>query len=181
MASSTRATKRTISSASLVQPIGQLAGSRLHSPRVRVRPQMLANIIHGALYFLPIFAVTFLIGGISRLPSLPRESMKSTKDFWSPASYSSHAATHNSVVAGGDWHRIRVIIGKEVFGGTGMNVLNPHHCACFPFLAIPLKSPATSLGMGLATPLTRCLALYLAQAAQPGSTVITESAVGADL
>ena len=78
-----------------------------------------------------------------------------------------------------------VIIGKEVFGGTGMNVLNPALTArAFLFFAYPaqISGDAPWIAADVSTiPDQISGATYLAQAAQPGSTFVTENALGGQL
>ena len=86
----------------------------------------LANILHGALYFFPIYIVTLVAGGIAEVifATIRRHEvnegflvtsmlytliMPATTPLWQVAL---------GIVFG-------VIIGKEVFGGTGKNFLNP--------------------------------------------------------
>jgi Na+-transporting NADH:ubiquinone oxidoreductase subunit B len=103
------------------------------------QPGFLANFAHGAIYFLPVFAMTFLVGGhIEVAFALARKheinegflvtgfllplTLPPTIPLWQVA----------MGVAFG------VIIGKEVFGGTGMNVLNVALTArAFLFFAYP--------------------------------------------
>jgi len=102
---------------------------------------MLACVVHGALYFLPIFIVTFAVGGaIEVLFSIVRKhevnegflvtgfllplTLPATMPLWQVA----------LGVAFG------VLVGKEVFGGTGMNVLNPALTGrAFLFFAYPAE------------------------------------------
>ena len=87
---------------------------------------ILANIIHGALYFFPVYIVTLLVGG-----------------FWEVlfAVVRKHKVTEGFLVTGLLFPLILpptiplwqvavgisfgVVFGKEVFGGVGMNILNP--------------------------------------------------------
>ena len=100
---------------------------------------ILACMIHGALYFLPVYAVTMLVGGhaevifaIARKHEINEGflvtgllfplTLPPTIPLWQVAL---------GIVFG-------VVIGKEVFGGTGMNVLNPALVArAFLFFAYP--------------------------------------------
>ncbi len=100
-----------------------------------------ANMIHGALYYLPILIVTFAIGGnIEVLFSVVRKheinegflvtgmlfplTLPPTIPLWQVAIGISFG----------------VFIGKEIFGGTGMNVLNPALTArVFLFFAYPAE------------------------------------------
>ncbi len=101
----------------------------------------LSNLIHGLLYYVPILIVTFSVGGgCELLFSLVRKHdinegflvtgmlfpliLPPTLPLWQVA----------TGVAFG------TIIGKEVFGGTGMNILNPAlTCRAFLFFAYPAQ------------------------------------------
>ena len=147
---------------------------------------VVANIIHGALYFLPIFAVTFLIGGHIEVAFAVARKHEVNEGFLVtgflfPLTLPPTIPLWQVAIG----IAFGVIIGKEVFGGTGMNVLNPALTArAFLFFAYPAQISGDQpwVAADVATlPDSVSGATYLAQAAQPGSTVITESAVGADL
>lgn len=100
-----------------------------------------ACLVHGALYYLPILLVTFAVGGgCEALFSIVRKheinegflvtgmlfplTLPPTTPLWQVA----------LGIAFG------VIIGKEIFGGTGMNILNPALTArAFLFFAYPAQ------------------------------------------
>lgn len=100
---------------------------------------VLACMIHGALYFLPVYIVTMLVGGhaevifaVARKHEINEGflvtgllfplTLPPTIPLWQVAL---------GILFG-------VVIGKEVFGGTGMNVLNPALVArAFLFFAYP--------------------------------------------
>lgn len=101
----------------------------------------LANVLHGLLYFLPVFLVTNLVGG-----------------FWEAifAAVRGHEINEGFLVTGLLFPLILppsiplwqvaigisfgVVIGKEVFGGTGKNFLNPALTArAFLFFAYPAQ------------------------------------------
>jgi Na+-transporting NADH:ubiquinone oxidoreductase subunit B len=102
---------------------------------------VLACIAHGALYFLPVLIVTFAIGGgwevifaVARRHEVNEGFLvtgmlfplvlPATIPLWQVALGISFG----------------VIIGKEVFGGTGMNILNPALTArVFLFFAYPAE------------------------------------------
>lgn len=102
---------------------------------------VLACMLHGAVYFLPIYIITMLIGGHCEvLFSIVRKhevnegflvtgllfplTLPPTIPLWQVA----------LGIAFG------VVIGKEVFGGTGMNILNPALTArAFLFFAYPAQ------------------------------------------
>ena len=86
----------------------------------------IANILHGAMYFFPIYIVTLVAGGIVEVifATVRRHEvnegflvtsmlytliMPATTPLWQVAL---------GIIFG-------VVIGKEVFGGTGKNFLNP--------------------------------------------------------
>ncbi len=98
-----------------------------------------ACFVHGGLYYLPVLAVTFAVGG-----------------FWEMlfASVRKHDVNEGFVVTGMLFPLILpptiplwevalgvsfgVVVGKEIFGGTGMNVLNPALVGrAFLFFAYP--------------------------------------------
>ncbi|MCB1145269.1 MAG: NADH:ubiquinone reductase (Na(+)-transporting) subunit B [Leptospiraceae bacterium] len=122
----------------------------------------LANILHGALYFVPVFLVTNIVGG-----------------FWEVifASVRKHEVNEGFLVTGILFPLIlpatiplwqvaigisfAVVLGKEVFGGTGMNFLNPALTArAFLFFAYPQEISGDSVwvaaeGFAGATPLAQ--------------------------
>lgn len=102
---------------------------------------VLSCIVHGGLYFLPVLLVTFAVGG-----------------FWETlfALVRGHEINEGFLVTGmlipltlppaiPLWQvalgtSFGVVIGKEVFGGTGMNILNPALTArAFLFFAYPAE------------------------------------------
>ncbi|MFV2071301.1 MAG: NADH:ubiquinone reductase (Na(+)-transporting) subunit B [Thermoanaerobaculales bacterium] len=102
---------------------------------------VLACFVHGALYFVPIFVVVFAAGGAVEVlfASVRRHEINEgffvtgfllplilppTIPLWQVAT---------GVVFG-------VLIGKEIFGGTGMNIFNPALIArAFLFFAYPAQ------------------------------------------
>ncbi len=101
----------------------------------------LSCLIHGALYFFPVVLVTFMVGGgIEALFAIVRK----------------HEINEGFLVTGTLFPLILppmiplwqvalgiafgVLIGKEIFGGTGMNILNPALTArAFLFFAYPAQ------------------------------------------
>jgi Na+-transporting NADH:ubiquinone oxidoreductase subunit B len=99
------------------------------------------NVMHGAVYFVPIFLVTFIVGGhIEMLFAAVRK----------------HEVNEGFLVTGFLFPLIcpptiplwqvalgisfGVVVGKEVFGGTGMNVFNPALTGrAFLFFAYPAQ------------------------------------------
>lgn len=102
---------------------------------------LLACIVHGALYFVPVLLVTYAVGGVCEAVfSIVRKheinegflvtgmlfplTLPATIPLWQVA----------IGIAFG------VVIGKEVFGGTGMNILNPALTSrAFLFFAYPAQ------------------------------------------
>ena len=99
----------------------------------------LANMVHGSLYFVPLYAVTMVVGlGWEVLFAVVRK-MEVNEGFFvtgllfplicPPATPLWQAALAVSFA---------VVLGKEVFGGTGMNFMNPALVArAFLFFAYP--------------------------------------------
>ncbi len=102
---------------------------------------IVANIVYGALHFLPIFITAFAVGGLIEVGF---------------AIVRNHEVNEGFLVTGFLFPLILpptiplwqvaigiafgVIIGKEVFGGTGMNVLNPALTGrAFLFFAYPVQ------------------------------------------
>jgi Na+-transporting NADH:ubiquinone oxidoreductase subunit B len=101
----------------------------------------LSCVVHGALYFVPVLAVTYAVGGAwEGLFSQVRRheinegflvtgmliplTLPPTIPLWQVAIGTSFG----------------VVIGKEIFGGTGMNILNPALTArAFLFFAYPAE------------------------------------------
>ena len=102
---------------------------------------LLSCLVHGALYYLPILVVTFGVGGLWEvLFAVVRK----------------HEVNEGFVVTGMLFPLILpptiplwqvalgisfgIVVGKEIFGGTGMNVLNPALVArAFVFFAYPAQ------------------------------------------
>lgn len=86
----------------------------------------LANIAHGALYFLPIYIVTLVAGGIFEVVFATIRGHEVNEGFLVTSMLYAlimPASTPLWQVALGII--FGVVIGKEVFGGTGKNFLNP--------------------------------------------------------
>ncbi len=123
------------------------------------------NILHGAVYFFPVYAVTIIAGGIWEVIfSIIRKEeinegflvtsllfpliLPATIPLWQVAIGVSFG----------------VVIGKEVFGGTGMNIVNPALlCRAFLFFAYPAEISGDAVwvavdGFSQATPLSQAAA-----------------------
>src|SRR5690606_34949790 len=144
---------------------------------------ILSCFIHGALYFLPIFLVTQIAGG-----------------FWEVlfASVRKHEVNEGFLVTGmlfpltlpptiPLWQvaigiSFGVVIGKEIFGGTGKNFLNPALTArAFLYFAYPADITGETIwvavdGFSAATPLGA-----LANSGSGGTMAAVTSASGLDI
>jgi len=100
-----------------------------------------ACIVHGACYFLPIYIVGLAIGGIWEVVFAVVRGHEVTEGFLVtsalfplvlPATLPLWQAALGITFG--------IVIGKEVFGGVGMNILNPALCArAFLFFAYPAQ------------------------------------------
>ncbi|GAB4339427.1 MAG: NADH:ubiquinone reductase (Na(+)-transporting) subunit B [Calditrichia bacterium] len=123
---------------------------------------ILGNMVHGALYFFPVYIITLLAGG-----------------FWEVlfAAVRKHEVNEGFLVTSLlfplilppdiPWWQVvigisfGVVIGKEVFGGVGMNILNPALTArAFLFFAYPAEISGDRVwvavdGISKATPLAQ--------------------------
>jgi Na+-transporting NADH:ubiquinone oxidoreductase subunit B len=100
---------------------------------------MTANIFHGLLYFVPVFAMTFIVGGHVEVAfALARKHEINegflVTGFLFPLTLPPTIPLWQVAIG----ITFGVIIAKEVFGGTGMNVLNVALTArAFLFFAYP--------------------------------------------
>jgi len=101
----------------------------------------LANVLHGALYFLPLYMVTMAIGGAWEVLFAVVRRVEVNEGFFvtgllfplilPPSTPLWQAAIGIS---------FGVVLAKEVFGGTGMNFVNPALAArAFLFFAYPAE------------------------------------------
>ncbi len=138
---------------------------------------LFACILHGALYYLPVLLVTFAVGGgCEALFAIVRKHdinegflvtgmlfpliLPPTIPLWQVA----------MGIAFG------VIIGKEVFGGTGMNILNPALTArAFLFFAYPAQISGDLVWTAANTTVDGVSgATWLAQAALTGPAALNQ-------
>ena len=143
----------------------------------------LACMVHGGLYYLPVLAVTFAVGG-----------------FWEMlfASVRKHEVSEGFLVTGMLFPLIMpptvplwqvalgvtfgVVVGKEIFGGTGMNVMNPALVGrAFLFFAYPAEHSGDTAWVAAQTsPDGVSGATLLAQATLGGSPAVTEAVTAWD-
>ncbi|SHE51262.1 Na+-transporting NADH:ubiquinone oxidoreductase subunit B [Microbulbifer donghaiensis] len=97
------------------------------------------NFVHGAMYFLPIYAVTFIVGGIWEVLFAAVRGHEVNEGFFVTSILFALTCPPDLplwMVAMGI--SFGVVIGKEVFGGTGKNFLNPALTGrAFLFFAYP--------------------------------------------
>lgn len=95
--------------------------------------------VHGAIYFLPVLVVTFATGGAIEVASAVIRGHEVNEGFFVtgmliPLTLPATIPLWQVVLGTG----FGVLIGKEIFGGTGMNFLNPALVArAFLFFAYP--------------------------------------------
>ena len=141
---------------------------------------LISCVIHGALYYLPVLLMTFMVGGnCEALFSIVRQ----------------HEINEGFLVTGMLFPLILpltiplwqvalgiafgVIIGKEIFGGTGMNILNPALTSrAFLFFAYPAQISGDAVWIAADTSVDGSSgATWLANAAVSGSAALVSSTV----
>ena len=136
-----------------------------------------ACIAHGALYYLPVLLVTFAVGGAWEMLF---------------ASVRRHEVNEGFLVTGMLFPLVLpvtiplwqvalgisfgVVIGKEIFGGTGMNILNPALTArAFVFFAYPAEMSGNSVWIAASTGSDGISgATWLAESAETGAVAFTQ-------
>jgi len=110
--------------------IKEMAGWRislLQLTGIGLDPQsLISNIFHGLLYFLPIYITTLIAGGICEVTFATIRGHEVNEGFLVSSmlfALTLPASTPLWQVALGI--AFGVVVGKEVFGGTGKNFLNP--------------------------------------------------------
>ncbi|HHC75076.1 MAG TPA: NADH:ubiquinone reductase (Na(+)-transporting) subunit B [Thiothrix sp.] len=132
-----------------------------------------ANFFHGLTYFLPIYMTTFIVGGIAEVVFALTRGHEVNEGFFVTSILFSLTLPPDIplwMVAAGI--TFGVVIGKEVFGGTGKNFLNPALVGrAFLFFAYPAEMSGDAVWVAVdgytgATP--------LATAAAGGVAALTE-------
>lgn len=119
-----------------------------------------SNLVHGALYFLPIYLVTLTVGGIWEVLFATVRGHEVNEGFLVSSMLYTLIMPPNMPL----WQvalgiSFGVVIGKEVFGGTGKNFLNPALTGrAFLYFAYPASISGDSVwvavdGYTAATPL----------------------------
>ena len=121
---------------------------------------ILGNMAHGALYFLPVYIVTLAAGGVWETLFAVIRKHEINEGFLVTSLLFPLIMPPNiplwQVAIGVSFG---VVIGKEVFGGTGMNILNPALTGrAFLFFAYPAQLSGDAVwvavdGFSRATPL----------------------------
>jgi Na+-transporting NADH:ubiquinone oxidoreductase subunit B len=119
------------------------------------------NLIFGAMYFLPIYAVTFIVGGFWEVLFATVRGHEVNEGFFVTSILFALICPPNIPL----WQvalgiSFGVVIGKEIFGGTGKNFLNPALTGrAFLFFAYPAQISGDAVwtavdGFSGATPLS---------------------------
>ena len=123
---------------------------------------ILANIIHGLLYFLPVYLVTVAVGGFWEvLFAIVRGHEVSEGFFVTSLLFPMILPPTIPLWQVAIGISFGVVIGKEVFGGVGYNILNPALTArAFLFFAYPAQISGDKVwlaidGVSKATPLAQ--------------------------
>ncbi len=120
----------------------------------------LACIVYGALYFIPVYAVTFIVGILWELLFASVKSEEINEGFFVtslllPLTLPATIPLWQVAVA----ITFGVVVGKEIFGGTGRNFMNPALVArAFLFFTFPQQISGDTIwvavdGLSAATPL----------------------------
>ena len=101
----------------------------------------LANVVHGALYFLPLYILTMVVGGSWEvLFSVVRRIEVNEGFFVTGLLFPLILPPTTPLWQAALGISFGVVIAKEVFGGTGMNFVNPALAArAFLFFAYPAE------------------------------------------
>ncbi|NLS90659.1 MAG: NADH:ubiquinone reductase (Na(+)-transporting) subunit B [Planctomycetaceae bacterium] len=125
-----------------------------------VSGSLLGNLVHGALYFLPIYAVTMAVGlGWEILFAVLRKHEVNEGFFVTGLIFPLTLPASIPLWQVAVGISFGVVIAKEIFGGTGRNFLNPALAArAFLFFAYPAQISGDSVwvavdGFSGATPL----------------------------
>ncbi len=122
---------------------------------------VLGNMLHGLTYFLPVYLVTVAVGGFWEvLFAIVRKHEINEGFFVTSLLFPLILPPHIPLWQVAIGISFGVVIGKEVFGGVGMNILNPALTArAFLFFAYPAAISGDKVwvavdGLSRATPLS---------------------------
>ncbi|MEE9354560.1 MAG: NADH:ubiquinone reductase (Na(+)-transporting) subunit B [Methylococcaceae bacterium] len=120
----------------------------------------ISNFVHGALYFLPIYIVTLAVGGVWEVLFATVRGHEVNEGFLvSSMLFALILPPDIPLWQVGLGISFGIVIGKEIFGGTGKNFLNPALTGrAFLFFAYPAAMSGDSVWVGVdgytaATPL----------------------------
>lgn len=136
-----------------------------------------ANFVQGALYFVPIYAVTFIVGGFWEvLFAMVRRHEVNEGFFVTSVLFALILPPSIPLWQVAMGISFGVVLGKEVFGGTGKNFLNPALTGrAFLFFAYPAQMSGDAVwtavdGFSGATALSQAFSGGMAQVAASGIT-----------
>ncbi|MGR8931377.1 MAG: NADH:ubiquinone reductase (Na(+)-transporting) subunit B [Gammaproteobacteria bacterium] len=123
---------------------------------------IVGNILHGALYFIPVYFVAVLVGAIWEILFACVRKLEVSEGFLVTSLL--YALILPPLIP--LWQvalgiSFGIVMGKEVFGGVGMNILNPALVGrCFLFFSYPQNLSGDGIwvaadGYSMATPLAR--------------------------
>ncbi len=135
------------------------------------------NLVYGAMYFLPIYAVTFVVGGFWEVLFATIRKHEVNEGFFVTSILFALICPPNIPL----WQvalgiSFGVVIGKEIFGGTGKNFLNPALTGrAFLFFAYPAQISGDAVwtavdGFSGATPLSLAAAGGVSEILNQGIT-----------
>ena len=134
-------------------------------------------MVHGALYFVPVFLVTFGVGGIWEVVFAVIRKHEVNEGFLVTGFLFPLILPPNIPL----WQvalgiSFGVVIGKEVFGGTGFNILNPALTArAFLFFAYPAEITGDQVWIAAVTTVDGVSgATWLANAVEGGQAVVAQ-------
>jgi Na+-transporting NADH:ubiquinone oxidoreductase subunit B len=137
----------------------------------------ISNFVHGALYFLPIYIVTLAVGGIWEVLFATVRGHEVNEGFLvSSMLYTLILPPDIPLWQVALGISFGIVIGKEVFGGTGKNFLNPALTGrAFLFFAYPAAMSGDTVWVGIDG---YTMATPLGLAAQGGLDAVTEAGYG---
>jgi Na+-transporting NADH:ubiquinone oxidoreductase subunit B len=137
-----------------------------------------ACVVHGALYFIPVLIVTFAVGGAWEvLFAIVRKHEVNEGFFVTGFLFPLILPPTIPLWQVALGISFGVVIGKEVFGGTGMNILNPALTSrAFLFFAYPAEISGDKCWIGAQTVTADAVsgATWLARASEQGQAALTQ-------
>ncbi len=139
---------------------------------------LLACVVHGAMYYLPVLIVTFAVGGIWEVIFAVVRKHEVNEGFFVTGMLFPLILPPTIPL----WQvalgiSFGVVIGKEVFGGTGMNILNPALTSrAFLFFAYPAEISGDKCWIAAQTAAADAVsgATWLANASEQGSAALAQ-------